>query len=173
MNTRQRMISALAGFAMLAIPVAASAHDYRRDPGFKPRAVHEYRVNRRERRLFRPAIVNRAPVWPQNDPYPGYNGWAANPPVALAAPGYQNGCEKAQRIMNQVAYDRRTGHTAAAQELLRKHRGEIRACNESYGLNTGFGAAPVLSSYQTPYAANPYAYGNSSVLTPLIQQFIQ
>ncbi|MGH7814968.1 MAG: hypothetical protein ACREQI_13325 [Candidatus Binataceae bacterium] len=196
MNSKQRLISILAGIAMLAMPAAASARDHGQHRGFKARPAHEFRVARPAHNFAAPVAVRRnfdrraARVnrwhdgyrrgdWAQ--PYAGgygYNYVPAAPVTGYAAPYYGgSACGNAQRTMNQVRLDRRTGHPAAANVLLRRHRGMVRSCGYAgqadSGLFNGLGAAPGYAGYGTPYAANPYGYGAASALTPLIQQFIR
>ena len=115
--------------------------------------------------------------------------------------GYANGagsCAWAQHVRNVYARDRYTGHPAAARDLLPQLRRAEQACGGvpyargGRGLFSGYAGVPAYenyggyngynnynySSYNGGYG-QPYGYGygngyggSSSMLAPLLQQFV-
>ncbi|HUO04238.1 MAG TPA: hypothetical protein VMU16_03465 [Candidatus Binataceae bacterium] len=190
MKTKLQIVPALMAVAMLAAPVAAFArndHDRHFDARTGPAHVERHfkaapevavPVLRRDRfreerhdawdRHFDNRYFAR-PVIPNDWNY-GYN----YAPVVSAAPvtGYPvegSTCAEAQRVMNQYYRDRREGHTAAANALLRKDARIVERCRTTASL----GGMPAIAGYGTQYGANPYGYGAASTVAPLIQQFIR
>jgi hypothetical protein len=129
----------------------------------------------------------------------GNPGYVAAP--VYAAPAYQvaapyygggyagvNGCRKAQSIVTNYYKDRNTGHPAAAADMLRKNQWAFRsgcAGGAPYnggllgglGALGGYGGAPAYPNYggynggyNSGYYGQPY--GGTSMLAPLIHQFI-
>lgn len=114
--------------------------------------------------------------------------------------GYGGGgsCAHARQIVTTYQRDRYTGHPAAAADVLRQNQWAFRSgCGGGVapyagGLFSGFGGAPAYTNYggynrgyntgyNQPYGGGygqPYGggygqpYGGSSMLTPLLQQFI-
>jgi len=120
---------------------------------------------------------------PAYAPYYGRQGYA----------GYAGGaCGWAQHVQNVYTRDRNTGHPAAAADLLPQLRRAQQACGGvpyGGGLFSGFGGYggdPAYSNYggyngynNSNYGAynggygQPYGYGGgSSMLAPLLQQFV-
>jgi hypothetical protein len=111
------------------------------------------------------------PIYPSygytnSAPMAGYV--APAPEVGFAAPGYGSPCTTAQRAINIARHDRRTGHPAAANDVLRNNSQALASCPEANGL-------PAYGSYgyNAPYQASPYGYGASTMLAPLLQNFIR
>lgn len=114
--------------------------------------------------------------------YPATNSY-------YGAPGYAGGssCARAQRIMNVYQRDRYTGHPAAAAELLRQNRwalsGGCGGVSPTGGLFNGFSGASAYNNYggNNGGYGQPYGnygggygqpYGATSMLAPLLQQFV-
>jgi len=110
-------------------------------------------------------------------------------------------CGWAQHVRNVYSRDRYTGHSSAARDLLPQLRRAEQACGGvptgSRGLFSGFGGAPAYENYGGGYGGynnynqsgynggygQPYGYGygngygngyggGSSMLAPLLQQFV-
>jgi hypothetical protein len=132
---------------------------------------------------------------------PVYAAPAYVTPAYGAAPyggGYAvgGGCGAAQRVMNTYYRDRNTGHPAAAYDLLRQNQwatrsgcatgapvgggflGGLGGLGRLGGYGGGYGAAPAYTNYggynggYNGGYGQPYG-GGSSILTPLIQQFVR
>ncbi len=118
----------------------------------------------------------------------GYNNVVPAPAVGYMTPNYGSSCAAAQHAMNIARHDQRTGHPAAARDVLRNSSRALASCpgiggmpaNYSYGYNApyqGYNApyqgynAP-YQGYNAPYQASPYGNGASTMLAPLLQNFI-
>ena len=120
------------------------------------------------------APVYAAPAYPVAAPYYG-SGYAGG-----------NGCRKAQSIVTNYYKDRNTGHPAAAADILRNNQWAFRSgCAGGSPYNSGllgglgalggYGGAPAYGNYGGGYNGGygqPY-YGGTSMLAPLIQQFVR
>jgi hypothetical protein len=119
----------------------------------------------------------------QNYGNPGYY-----PAPVYTAPGYGAGygggqnCASAQRIMNTYYRDRNTGHRAAANDLLRQNQWAFRSgCGGGspyagglLGGLGGYGGAPAYNNNYGGYNGGyGQPYGSSSMLAPLLQQFVR
>src|ERR1019366_5453263 len=119
----------------------------------------------------------------QNYGHPGYY-----PAPVYTAPGYGAGygggqnCASAQRIMNNYYRDRNTGHRAAANDLLRQNQWAFRSgCGGGSpyagGLLGGLGCNGGAPAYNNNYGGYNRGYGqpygSSSMLAPLLQQFVR
>jgi len=132
---------------------------------------------------------------------PGYYGAPAYAAPVYAAPvatpyygggyGGGNGCANAQRVMNTYYRDRNTGHPAAAYDLLRQNQWAFRSGCASgapvgggllggLGGLGGFGGVPAYNNYGGYNGYNSgynggygQPYGGTSMLAPLLQQFIR
>jgi len=137
-------------------------------------------------------------TWGTADEYRNYGrnyarpGYYAAPAYPVAGPNYGGGygyaspCGHAQGIMNIINRDRATGHPAAAYDVLRQNQGLLQSCGGGVpatgGLFSGFGGyggAPAYGDYGGGYNGGynggygqPYG-GGSSILGPLIQQFVR
>jgi len=120
---------------------------------------------------YYPAPVYTAPVYAA----PVYQGYGA---------GYGGGqnCGKAQRIVNTYYRDRNTGHPAAANDVLRQNRwafrsGCVAGAPMAGGLFGGLGGVPAYNNYggyNGGYNGGyGQPYGGTSMLAPLIQQFVR
>src|SRR6266851_4524548 len=94
------------------------------------------------------------------------------------APGYAGGssCTRAQRIVNVYQRDRYTGHPAAAADLLRQNRwafsGACGGVAQTGGLFSGFSGAPAYNNYGGNKGGYGQPYGGTSMIAPLLQQYI-
>jgi|SRR5208282_957959 len=154
------------------------------------------------RNVFRNHAVAAAPgrTWGTVDEYRNYGGNYARPgyyaapaypvaaPYAVApyygggAPGYAgvSGCTHAQGIMNIISHDRATGHPAAAYDVFKQNQGLLQACGggvpATSGLFSGLGGlggAPAYNNYGGYNGGYGQPYGGTSMLAPLIQQFVR
>lgn len=126
-----------------------------------------------------------APAYPVAAPYaaaPYYGGGGGYG----GGYGYVSPCGHAQGIMNIINHDRATGHPAAAYDVLRQNQGLLQSCGgggvpATGGLFSGFGGyggAPAYGNYGGGYNSGynggyGQPYGGSSILGPLIQQFVR
>ncbi|MGH7925975.1 MAG: hypothetical protein ACREQH_15435 [Candidatus Binatus sp.] len=163
---------------------------------------HDFRKGRAAMWMPAPAVVARH-EWRgdgdaddyQNYGNPGYVAAPAYSAPVYAVPAYSGygagygggqNCRKAHRMMNVYYRDRNTGHPAAAYDLLRQHRrafssGCANVAPVGGGLLGGlggYGGAPAYANYggyNGGYAQPGYGqpYGGSSILTPLLQQFVR
>jgi hypothetical protein len=146
---------------------------------FAPRAYRgnrgERSVNWRHDRNFAynnlPATNAVVPIYPSygytnSVPMAGYV--APAPMVGYAAPEYGSPCVVAQRAIKIARHDRRTGHPAAANDVLRNNSQALASCPQVSGLsaNGSYG-------YNAAYQASPYGYGSSTMLAPLLQNFVR
>jgi hypothetical protein len=101
-------------------------------------------------------------------PAPAVGYLTPAPTLGYAAPTYGSSCAAAQRAIKIARHDRRTGHPAAANDVLRNNAQALANCPEIGGL-------PAYSSYgyNAPLQASPYGYGASTMLAPLLQNFIR
>jgi hypothetical protein len=111
------------------------------------------------------------PVYPSYgyaNPQPAIGYVAPAPAVGYATPSYGSPCVVAQRAIKIARHDRRTGHPAAANDVLRNNAQALASC-------PGIAGLPAYGSYgySAPYAASPYGYGASTMLAPLLQNFIR
>jgi hypothetical protein len=168
MKSARRLLSALAGVAVLATPMTAAAFDHHHGAGFgwrsaavspAPRAFGFRSAPRsfvaapafapRFRPRVAPMAFTAAPIIPSSwspattPMYANYGYPAAAP---LAAPmmaysgwGHPNACANAQRAMNIARTDRLRGHPAAAADVMRQGAGAMVNCNRTGGMPaTGF-----------------------------------
>lgn len=263
MKSTKSMLTAIVGFAMIAMPITAAAGDHHRGAGFQSRAGHAYRAPANVRsyaapvRVYRnPAVRTFVPVrqvipvvpvryarhaynystapaylpvrhyrdeyceHPQRNSgwvcdedgddchqvggyrgnYRNYNNYNYSSAPAYNYGGNSNACIEAQRLANQYRRDMRTGHPAAAQDVLRMMRRAQNACQGggnyssyapagngllggflgpqaygNYGVNSGsYGNGNGYNNgYNNGYAAPYYGNGSSSILAPLLQQFVR
>lgn len=203
MKSKRSLMTALIGLAMLATPITAAAQDhdhYAQDNSHAARVSRSFSaparnvgradVTRHEvHNNSVPAVTGRRGLstveeyrnYGRNYRYPGYYrapsyavpAYPVRAPY-YGAPGYAvaNPCRQAQSIVNNYYRDRNTGHPAAAADILARNQWAFRsgcggASPYAGGLLGGFGAAPVYNGgYGQPY-------GGSSMLGPLIQQFVR
>jgi hypothetical protein len=166
----------------LSVRNTAPARSFAATRWFAPRAF----VNNRAERLFarrQYRNFNAAPVYAGNGvvtpvyPSYGYSNVAPVPAVGYMAPAptvgytqpyYGSSCAAAERAVKIAQHDRKTGHPAAANDVLRNHSRELASCQ-------GIGALPAYGSYgyNAPYAASPYGYGTTTMIAPLLQSFVR
>jgi hypothetical protein len=167
-------------------PAAVTRHEFRNQrptPIWAPPiAGRNWRDNRYENRGWRGTYSGE----PDADDYQNYGNGGYYPAPAYAAPvapyyggqGYAGGgsCGKAQRITNTYNRDRYTGHPAAAADLLRQNQWAFRSgcgVNAGGGLLGGFTGAPAYNNYGGYNGGYGQPYGGTSMLAPLIQQFVR
>jgi len=114
------------------------------------------------------------PAYPAAGPYYGAPGYAVADP-----------CRRAASVMYNYYRDRNTGHPAAAYDLLARNQWAFHSGCAGVGpgaapLFSGFGGLPAYNGYGgygQPYGGynGGYGqpYGGSSILGPLIQQFVR
>lgn len=191
MRSIKSILAAIAGVAMLAVPITASAAGHHRNA--RDRA--HYAESAPARRSFN--VRNFAPARAfapraaegrrfrrfgrDDDAFGGYTNYGYSnygytppapvyvppaPEVNYAAPYYGSNCTAAQRAINIARHDRNTGHPAAANDVLRNHSQALASCPQVGGMaaygNYGYGAQ-----------AYPYGYGAPSAIAPLLQYFVR
>jgi hypothetical protein len=103
---------------------------------------------------------------PTPAPVAGYLALA--PALGYASPNYGSPCAAAQRAIKIARHDRRTGHPAAATDVLRNNSRALASC-------PGVAALPAYGSYgyNAPLQGSPSGYGASTMLAPLLQNFVR
>lgn len=180
-------------------PIVVNKHEFRGGPRAMwmpaPAAVarHEWREDHHEWKHG----------WGDADDYQnygngGYYGAPAYAAPVYAAPvysgygGYGRNCVNARRVVNTYYRDRNTGHPAAAYDLLRQNQWAFHSgCAVgspyagggllgAFGGLGGYGAVPAYGNYGGynggyGYNGGGYGqpYGGTSMLAPLLQQFIR
>jgi hypothetical protein len=140
---------------------------------FAPRAFTSNRVERSfARRQYRnynaaPVFAGYGAVTPVYPSY-GYSNVAPAPAVGYTQPYYGSSCAAAQRAVRIAQRDRRTGHPAAANDVMRNNSRALASCQ-------GIGTLPTYGSYgyNAPFQASPYGYGASTMIAPLLQSFVR
>jgi hypothetical protein len=111
--------------------------------------------------------------------YPAAVPYAAAPYYGGVGGGYAGGCDNARRVINTYNRDRNTGHPAAAYDLLAQNQWAFHTnCGAAMvpmgGMFSGFGGgAPAYGNYGGYNGGYGQPYGGSSILAPLIQQFVR
>jgi len=156
------------------VPAAVTRSDFHNNAVAAHRDWLENRGTVEDYRNYGRAYGNRgyypAPAYVAAPAYP-----VAAPSYGVARYGGGGACANAQRVVNTYYRDRNTGHPAAANDLLAQnpwafHSGCVGGAPMAGGL---FGGMPAYGNYGGYNGGYGQPYGTTSMLAPLIQQFVR
>jgi hypothetical protein len=170
-------VARAAAFAPRSFRVRNStpARSFAATRAFAPRAFANDRFARssnwRQYRAYNAGNGVVTPVYPSYGysnplPVPAVGYLAPAPAVGYADPNYGSPCVAAQRAIKIAHHDRRTGHPAAANDVLRNNSRALASCPQANSLTA-------YNAYGLPQQAYPYSYGTGSVVAPLLQNLIR